>query len=64
MTEQDISVLEDMFTDIKIEQDALYLALKDKDVPRETVEALRSEVDEKSIRDKVREQLIPALFSE
>lgn len=63
MTEQDASVLEDMFTDIKVEQEALYSALKGHDIPRETVKALRSEVDETAIRDKVREQLITALFS-
>jgi len=52
-----------MFTDIKVEQEALYSALKGHDIPRETVKALRSEVDETAIRDKVREQLITALFS-
>lgn len=63
MTEQDISVLEDVFTDIKVEQEALYLALHEKDISREAVKNLRSEVDEKAIREKVREQLVSTLFS-
>jgi hypothetical protein len=63
MNEETITVLVDVLTDIKVEQEALSLALQQKDIPRETVKALRAEVDEKSIRDGVREKLISALFT-
>ena len=63
MTEETITVLVDALTDIKVEQEALYIALHQKDISRETVMALRSEVDEKAIRDEVRDKLLPALFT-
>jgi len=63
MNEETITVLVDALTEIKVEQEALYIALHQKDISRETVMALRSEVDEKAIRDEVRDKLLPALFT-
>jgi signal recognition particle GTPase len=63
MNEDTITVLIEAFTDIKVELEAVCLALQQKDVPRETITSLRGEVDEKAIRDEVRERLLPALFT-
>jgi hypothetical protein len=63
MNEETITVLVDTLTEIKVEQEALYIALHQTDISRETVMALRSEVDEKAIRDGIREKLLPALFT-
>jgi hypothetical protein len=63
MNEETITALVNVLTDIKVEQEALYLALQQKDIPRETVKSLRGEIDEQSIREEVREKLLPALFS-
>jgi Mg/Co/Ni transporter MgtE len=63
MNEETITVLVDMLTDIKVEQEALYIALHQKDISRETIKSLRDEVDETAIRNEVREKLLPALFT-
>lgn len=63
MTEETITVLVETFTDIKVELEAVCLALQQKDIPRETIKALEGEVDREAIRDAVREKLLPALFS-
>ena len=63
MNEDTITVLIEAFTDIKVELEAVCLALQQKDIPRETIERLRGEVDEKAIRGEVREKLLPALFT-
>lgn len=63
MTEDDITVLVDAFTDIKVDVKAIHLALEQNNIPAETIQNPRSEVDEKAVRDDVREKLIPALFS-
>lgn len=63
MNEETITVLVETFTEIKVEVEAVRLALQQKDIPHETIEALQSEVDAKAIRAEIREKLMPALFS-
>jgi hypothetical protein len=63
MNEETITVLVEVFTDVRVELEAVCLALQQKDIPRETIKALESEVDRTAIQNAVREKLLPALFS-
>ncbi len=61
MNEEDITVLAEIITDVKVEVEAICLAIQQNDIPRETIKSLRSEVDSDAIRKEVEGKLKPAL---